>query len=391
MDVEDTHSEAVHIAIIVNSYPPRLGGLESHVFQLANELKDAGATVTVVSLAPEASDVTEAGVRVIRLRMHLPIASVISFPMWGTSRRLSRQLGRLGVTVVSTHTRFFPMSFVGLRAARRMGVPVIHTEHGAGFVKSPSRAIQLASRIVDLTFGRAVLRGATCVLAVSEPVIQFVDVLAGVKAEVFHNALRLEEWPVVVANRAPTGIAFLGRLVGGKGWEDFIDLAAELIDEKGFNNLSVHILGDGPDLPALKARIQSRGIDTFVSLHGHAPVETIRTVLNSSVLVNPSRLAEGFQITLLEATATAAQIVSFPVPSVQPLRADGGPIREVADSSYEALVGAVVEALKHPLPLIPRDILEARWSWHARAQEYLAVVASATSALGSPADHAGQP
>lgn len=142
---------------------------------------------------------------------------------------------------------------------------VVDTEHGAGFVKSPSRTIQLASRIVDLKFGRAVLRNATRVLAVSEPVTRFVGVLAGVKAEVFHNALRMEEWPVVAPNRALTGIAFLARLVGGKGREDFIDLAADLINEHGFDTLSVRILGDGPDLPVLKARIGSRGIEKFVS------------------------------------------------------------------------------------------------------------------------------
>lgn len=375
-EARDAHPDRVHIAIIVNSYPPRLGGLESHVFQMANELTDLGAKVTVISLASRASDGIEQGVRVIRLRMHLKIASVISFPAWGTGRRLSKLLADEGVDVVSTHTRFFPMSYVGLRAAQSRGVPVIHTEHGAGFVKSPSKLIQLASRTVDVTLGRTVLREASRVLAVSQPGVQFVAELAGVDASVFHNALRLEDWPDDHDDHSPTGIAYLGRLVGGKGWEDFVDVAAELILNRGFEELAVHILGDGPDFDSLRARIRSRGIEESVQLYGHADVQTIRATLRDSVLVNPSRLAEGFQITLLEAAAAGAQIVSFPVPSVQPLISDGGPVREIADRTFGSLVEGVADALRNPLPRMSRSTLETRWSWTMRAREYLDIVDS---------------
>jgi glycosyltransferase involved in cell wall biosynthesis len=368
--------------MIVNSYPPRLGGLESHVYQLANELKDAGVSVTVVCLAPEDSDTLEEGVRVIRLRMHLPIASVISFPSWGTTRRLSKLLADEGITVVSTHTRFFPMSYVGLRAALRRKVPVVHTEHGAGFVKSPSKVIQFFSRVVDLTLGRTVLRKATQVLAVSEPAARFVATLAGVDALIFPNALRLEDWPPSGEDHTPEGIAFLGRIVGGKGWEMFVDVAAELIQRRGFDNLVVHVLGDGPDTDALRARIKSKGIEASVRLHGHAGVETIRTALHRSVLVNPSRLAEGFQVTLLEAAAAGAQIVSYPVPSIHPLLADGAPVREVRDPSFEALVDCVVEALRNPLPIMSREILDSRWSWRTRSREYLNIVDAVVASHG---------
>jgi glycosyltransferase involved in cell wall biosynthesis len=373
-EAKEAHQDSVHIAIIVNSYPPRLGGLESHVFQMANELTSLGAKVTVICLASDKSDSVEDGVRVIRLRMHLNIASVISFPAWGTSRRLGELLADERVDVVSTHTRFFPMSYIGLRAAKSERVPVIHTEHGAGFVSSPSKFIRFASRVVDLTLGRTVLRKASQVLAVSEPGVRFVAELASVNAEVFYNALRLEDWPVAEDDHSPNSIAYLGRLVGGKGWEVFVDVAAELILRRGFGDLVVHVLGDGPDFESLRARILSCGIEKSVQVHGRADVQTIRTALHGSVLVNPSRLAEGFQITLLEAAAAGAQIVSFPVPSVQPLISDGGPVREVADKTFGSLVDVVADTLRNPRPAMSRRTLEARWSWTVRAREYLAIV-----------------
>jgi glycosyltransferase involved in cell wall biosynthesis len=389
-EVDEARSDAVHVAIVVNSYPPRLGGLESHVYQLANELKTAGARVTVVTLSGEPSDTDESGVRVIRLRGYLSIASVISFPGFGTTRRLGRMLTAAGVDVVSTHTRFFPMSFVGVRAARRMGVPAIHTEHGAGFVKSPSLVIQAGSWLVDVTVGRWLLRRSDRVLAVSDEVARFVTRLSGLDARVFHNALQLEKWPPHASAPAPTGIAFLGRLVGGKGWEAFVDAAADLIKRRGLPSLAVHVMGDGPDRAALEARVHARGIADSVTLHGHADISVIRSVLRESVLVNPSRLAEGFQVTLLEAAAAGAQIVSYTVPSVAPLRGDGAPVREVTGSSLEALADAVEDAVRHPRPPMDREVLEAKWSWNARADEYLRTVGTLVGGDRASAGVAGQ-
>ncbi|WP_441791846.1 glycosyltransferase family 4 protein [Leifsonia sp. YAF41] len=364
--------------------------MESHVFQLANELTAAGASVVVVCLAPEPSDSEESGVRVVRLRMHLPIASVLSFPALGTTRRLAQFLKSERIDAVSTHTRFFPMSYVGMKVARRLGVPLIHTEHGAGFVQSPSPVIRLGSRIVDLTMGRVILKRATAVLAVSQPVAKFVFDLAKVPSVIFYNALQMENWPNAGSPQRPRSIVFLGRLVPGKGWETFVDVAASLIREWGHPELSVRILGDGPDAAAVKARVADAGIADSTHLHGYADVGVIRESLKDSVFVNPSELAEGFQITLLEAAAAGAQIVSYPVPSVEPLREDGAPVWEVTRRTLPDLIASVDEALRDPRPAMLHEVLEQRWSWKARATEYLAIVRSAMPSLDTDTDPVGR-
>jgi glycosyltransferase involved in cell wall biosynthesis len=136
--------------------------------------------------------------------------------------------------------------------------------------------------------------------------------------------------------------------------------------------------------------VQARGIADSVTLHGHADISVIRSVLRESVLVNPSRLAEGFQVTLLEAAAAGAQIVSYPVPSVAPLRGDGAPVREVTGSSLEALADAVEDAVRHPRPPMDREVLEAKWSWNARANEYLRTVGTLVGGDRASAGVAGQ-
>ena len=187
------------IAMIVNSYPPRLGGLESHIHNLAHGLAKQGHRVWVLTISDSPGRRTDDGVRVLTGRSHLPVAEVISFPSPGARRAITGFLRAQAIDVVSTHTRFFPMSLIGLRAAHAAGVPVIHTEHGSGFVATPSPVIALGSRVVDLTAGRYVLRRAERVLAVSPQAAAFVKRLGGVDADVFYNAIA----PSAYADRAP--------------------------------------------------------------------------------------------------------------------------------------------------------------------------------------------
>src|SRR5690606_18310914 len=171
------------------NYPPRTGGVEQHVRALASELTARGNDVAVVTLGTPTGWRQDGKIEVLTLPERFRISDILGFPFLGTRRRLTRMLRERSVDVVSVHTRFFPMSAVGWRAARAAGIPVIHTEHGSDHVKSDSRVITAASRAVDFTIGRAVLRGADRVLGVSEDVVAFVRRLAGVDADVFYNAI----------------------------------------------------------------------------------------------------------------------------------------------------------------------------------------------------------
>ncbi|MDO5496001.1 MAG: glycosyltransferase family 4 protein, partial [bacterium] len=157
----------MRIAFVVNNYPPRSGGVEFHVAALARHLTGRGHEVTVVTLAERPSVTTEDGIHVIRLRERLRIGDVLGFPPPGTARRLRQMFRARGIELVSVHTRFFPLTWLGVDAARATGIPVILTEHGSDHVSSDSRLISSAARGVDQTLGRRALKRADQVLAVS--------------------------------------------------------------------------------------------------------------------------------------------------------------------------------------------------------------------------------
>ena len=365
-----------HIAFIVTNYPPRVGGVEKHVGALATRLVALGHRVTVFTLSVEPGVSVEDGIRVHRLPRRFPVAEVIAFPPLGTSRRLRRALRESGATVVSTHTRFFPMTWIGTRTARRVGIPSIHTEHGSDHVRAASPLVESASRAVDRTLGRRALRRATQVLAVSKDAAAFVRRLSGVESRLFYNAIDLDEWSVETGDlpaeaTAPTRVVFVGRLVPGKGWDTFLAACAEIQDTMRARGVEAHVLGGGPDLEQCRQRVADLGIGDLTHVEGAVDSARVKEMLTGAVLVNASVLAEGFGITLLEAMAVGAQIVSYPIPAAPALLEAGAPVRIVDPPSVEELARQVADALDHPQPRVSDDVLAA-WSWETRAREYAA-------------------
>ena len=366
-----------HVLFAINNFPPTVGGVEMHVSRLADELVALGHQVTVVTVAREPGNTVERGVRVIRIRGFLRIGDVLSFPVPGTARRLRRHLAEHRVTVVSTHTRFFPMSVIGATAARRSSIPFVHTEHGSDHVRGVSLPIALASRLVDHTFGRMVLRRADAVLAVSDAVAAFVRRLSGVHADLFHNAIDVAPWFAarrIVPSVSPK-LTFLGRLVPGKGWEDFLEMVALLAGTHDGAPLA-DIIGDGPDRERVETAVRDRGLAQRVVVRGRLEGSDLVDAVAGTILVNPTVLAEGFQTSLIEVLAAGGRVVTYPVPGAAVLHRHGAPIA-IVERTPAALAAGVTRMLEHPAEVLPPDEL-SEWDWKTRAREYVEVLASVT-------------
>lgn len=367
---------AHHIAFVVNNYLPSVGGVEFHVAALANQLASLGARVTVFCLDNDTPSELETNPRIVRFKCSPAVGGVLAWPWPGTSRKIRRMLADTSVTAISTHTRFFPMSLIGVRIAKRLGVPGIHTEHGSAAVKGVSPAVALASNLVDGTMGRLVLRGASRVLCISEGAREFVRDLAGVNGEVFHNAIDTAAF-TGAGDDSParrTRLVYVGRIVPGKGWDLALATAEQLASDHP--DMELHIVGDGIDRAALAARAGASPLADRVVIHGQQPPARIAELLRGSVFLNPTTLSEGFQTTLLEAVAAGAAVVSTPVGAARYLLEAGADVRLAEASDAGAWADNVRAALDSPAAPPAPELVDS-FDWKRRAAEYLAVVNTA--------------
>ena len=315
------------------------------------ELVTQGHQVLVLTINTDPSlhgQHVDDGVHILTGAAHFPISDVITTPSLGTVRSVAHFLREHSIDMVSTHTRFFPMSYVGVRAAHMVGIPVIHTEHGSGFVASTSPHIAWGSRAVDQTMGRYVLSHADRVLAVSEQAAAFTQTLGSPRTDVFYNVIPpVTPSDTPIADR-PEHLVFVGRMVDGKGWDSFLEAIARLT--AAGQHVTTELLGDGAQLEDVRARVRDLGLDDLVQVRGRVTPQQVRESLRGATLVNPTVLSEGFQTTLLEALAERGRVVTYSVPGAALLAEQRMPVMVCDERTVDSLTDTVSTMLRSPPP-----------------------------------------
>lgn len=373
---------ALHLLVVVTNFAETRGGVEGHLKALLPRLSARGVKVTVAYLGDGRPQRTDDGVRVVSIPRWLDFREVIAVPdprAWRRFESVVRRGELPGgpVTHVATHTRFFPMSYLGMRLGHRGGIPVLHTEHGGGFVATSSRAVEGVSRAVDLTMGKAVLGGATRVLAVSSASCDFVQRLAGVQAQQFNNGVDIRRWlpdpsSTPPASRDERALVFVGRVVAEKGWRPFLDIARTCRD-RGWRG-EVHLLGAGKDHTVAIRDAVTLGLEPFHA-PGHVGSDAVRDALHGGVYVNPTLASEGLQLTLVEALAAGAAVASYTVGGTSEIaQIPGASVRVVPQRDVAALGEAAWSLLNEPAPEPSFEQLK-EWDWDIIAERYVAILA----------------
>lgn len=310
----------MRILLTVTNYPPLSGGLGVYVHNLAEQLGGKGHEVTVLTMQGKGfREEMRGAIRVVSVPRDLSYRDVFALPVSpATYRVIASEIARSDV--VNAHTRYFPLTFISVKQARKAGIPVLVTEHGGGFVRGASLPTVAGARLADMTTGRWSLKNSSGVLCVSAKSQEFVKNLSGVSGEIVGNGLDLDFWnrqravgdqPVVMPADRIRNIVFVGRLVAEKGWPLLLS-AWRKIPESLRGGYRLVFVGDGPDLNKLRQEIARLNLTDVLAV-GQQPRTLIRDLLCSGVLVNPSRAAEGFQTTLLEARAVGAYVLTSPV------------------------------------------------------------------------------
>jgi phosphatidylinositol alpha-1,6-mannosyltransferase len=345
--------------LVTNDFPPKIGGIQSYLYELWRRLPIADATVFTTHHPGDAAWDAEQAFRVVRARERQ------FFPTRSLASRIDALARELDASVILLD----PWLPLGQLGPRLTAAPYVVVVHGAE-VTVPGRLP--GSR----QMGGRVLRGAAGVIAAGCYPAREAERAAGgaLRGVVVPPGVDVERFrPLATADRRaarerfgldPDRLLVLGvsRLVPRKGFDVLIDAIAGLPD------VQLAIAGAGRDRARLERRAAQRGLAGRVRFLGRVPDDESFPQLYAcaDVFAMPCRdrwgglEAEGFGIVFLEAAAAGVPAVAG---------RSGGSHEAVLDGETGFVVdGRVVDVRGALAALLADEGLRARMGAAARAR-----------------------
>jgi glycosyltransferase involved in cell wall biosynthesis len=340
-------------------YPPRVGGIESHVYYLARELARREHRVTVVTTKTEPdsplSEIMD-GVRVERLpSFGKHFAGWILSSLYSVPKVVSEAARH---DIVHCHTFAFAAGgTVAAAVLRRPLVVTVHSSHFLRLAENPGMRPAL----------KLVLCKASALLSTSKEIDSVVKgllpdaytlpIVNGIDTEKFKPSR-----PSIEKGRDEFLIVCPRRLVEKNGVEYLIRALAIL---KKTMKVKVHITGDGPLREHLEGLASELGVRAHVVFMGSIDNSRMPSVYSSADLVVVPSLVEATSIAALEAMSCERVVAASRVGGLPEIIDDR--VGVLFDSgSPEAIAAAVLDVAGRSdtadLGREARKRVDANWS-----------------------------
>lgn len=333
-------------------YLPTVGGVERYTYNVAKRTAAAGHRAIVVTSAlpglPERETDAD-GIEIFRL----PVWPVMKgrFPVLKPGPRffaLTRQLWAQGIDFCAVQTKMYTQSVWAALAARRRGIPTIVIDHSTGYMPMGGGLPGLCGRLYEQAACAVIKACRPRFYGVSGAVCGWLGRAFGIETagrlpnavdpavlEQFRDA---RDWRRTLGLDADTRlVAYVGRLIPEKG-------AAALAEAvRSIPGTALVAAGDGP----LRAELQALGAPVYSP--GNLPYEeTIALLHQADAYCLPTRYAEGFPTTLLEAAACRCPIVCTRTAGTDELLPGDGYGVLLDDADADAIADGLRKILQDP-------------------------------------------
>ncbi|MDD6320321.1 MAG: glycosyltransferase family 4 protein [Oscillospiraceae bacterium] len=302
----------MNICYFSAQYLPTVGGVERYTWNLAKKTAAAGHRAIVVTSALPglpAKETDPDGITILRL----PVWPVMNgrFPVLRPGREfsaLSRALWEEKIDFCVIQTRMYVQSVWAARESHRRGIPALVIDHSTGYMPMGGGVLGAAGRLYEQLACRMVRSTGVPFYGVSAAACRWLKTFGITAAGTMPNAVDLESLHAEI--HAPDAVNWRERL--SLGDKKIVAFAGRLIPEKGalllaqavakLPNTVLLAAGSGPD----QAELEALGA---IPLGALPHDQVVQLLAQADVYCLPTRYAEGFPTTLLEAAACGCPIV----------------------------------------------------------------------------------
>ena len=302
------------IIIFTEYFIPMLGGVERYTDKLVNELKSKYNITIITSKLDEVEEYEEKeNVRIFRVPIHKIFKN--RYALIKNNKKLKQIIKEMNKTkydFLLCQTRFFPLSYFGVKYAKKNNIPVMVIEHGSSHFTVNNKVLDFLGHIYEHKLTNAVKKKCDLFYGVSERCVLWLKHFKIDAKGVLYNSIDQNDYDkykdkyFFKKNKKEINICYAGRLIKEKGLYELCDAFNKL--SKDYKNIKLQIAGDGPILEDLKEKYSKNKKIKFL---GKLNFDNVMKLYNScDIFVYPSMYAEGLPTSILEAGLMKCTVVA---------------------------------------------------------------------------------
>ena len=350
----------MNILLVTPFYPPDIGGIAQHVYELTSILLHQKNSVAVITCA-KTSQLTG-----IYPNMYVvpylspppyPYHTLSSFRIPTKPLRIDSAIKAISPDIIHVHGHHYPITWLSTEFAKSRKIPVILTLHGLYALAPGAEPIE---EIFNKTVFRWLLAKVDAIIGTTQVAIEYV--------KKYYPSLRvghvipygLQDYRIFLENlnrkrdfrqkymlpEEKVIVLYVGRFVHVKGISELTEACRRINSEKEYGD-KVYFLfvGQGSLKKNINDRLKGYTNYRIIDWVSHEKLHEI--YIASDIFILPSKWAESFGIVLIEAMAANLFILTTPV---------GGIPEVLAGYRKKAYIRAplplhIAEAIKEALKL----------------------------------------
>lgn len=291
----------MNILMLSNEFPPTLGGVQTHVYELSRALVSQGHTVTVITRRHRNSwprlEILE-GIRVIRLRL----SNSHWIYNWQLNRAIKAMHQKHKIDVIHVH------GMRPLDATRKLNIPVIFTNHTSSFLRRIHQGNNVLHKMhIQLKHCAMILApseelvNASRLTGYSGPCMFIANGVDGLRFSPGHSTLRQT---LGISDGAI--VAILARRLVAKNGVLHLAEALKRIQHQDFHLI---VAGDGADRPNFEALVREAPCAERVHMLGGVDNSRMPDIFRAANIAILPSLMEATSIAGLEAMASGLALI----------------------------------------------------------------------------------